>query len=175
MQAMASALCEVSRTDGSNSLQGLRGEVAKVVCSVETLQSHVEALPSHEQHSALQTEIGAVASVVRELSDRVDYLTGKPQQLPMVRTKPFFLNSNANEALEMEKLQSQLAALVGEVQRTTKERSESFRSDPVSAQPFYRRVEDEGQMPKAPSPRRWMSESLADSVARSSGFPPAGV
>lgn len=171
-----------SRQEILQEVRELREDVTKVVGAVDVLWGRVgELAQSQDAEGALQTEIGAIASVVSKLSAKMDMLVpedGAPaaglKDLSGMRSPM----DHAEAAETAQVLRQRLAALVGDVRRSADEKCEA---DPhhfpstlastcgianagMTARSTASVLQQQPQKP--PSPRQWLSEPLSVSVAR---------
>jgi len=177
-------------------VQELRAEVTVLAGAVNMLSSSVEQLSLEDPQHAIQTEMGAIAAVVSKLSERIDRMDSMGLATPMRPAVEGSLPERRTpESVEnAQALRQQLAVLVGDVQRlsTTSpspsvaggcSNAGSDRRDSVQDELMHSRISQKehsalsSSMPlpvqtlsgKAPSPRKWLNEPLAVSVARSEG------
>lgn len=176
-------------------LQQLKDEVTTIATAVNILCGRVSDLSEEEPSRAIQTEIGAIASVVSKLSERVDRLGGAE-----AASSSMFTPVDSEDTVQM---RHRLAALVGDVQRGHAELQGVEAAPPASPLTVARQDSQLGavinylekradesraqrkhaheprvspalplaSMPqivvtKAPSPRRWLDEPLSVSVGR---------
>jgi len=187
--SVAMAVREEAAADGGGNaaaLQELRSEVATIASAVNVLLGRVNDLSEEVRspQNALQTEIGAIASVVSTLSHRVDRLAGggsgaascKEPAAPALSARAVVDNEAAEpgdtqEPMETSQaLRQRLAALVGNVRHVDDERREAeaalarYKEQHGCGLPLGQTLQARPQ--KAPSPRMWLQEPLSVAVGR---------
>jgi len=195
-QQLASDLrpqAEARHESGAAEVQTLRAEIAEVASSMRVLHGMISGRASQDSVAALQTEVGAIANVVSTLTERVDRVSGEePARLQGAALGPESACQQSIDTAETaQALRRRLAALVGEVEQNAVERrqrelprgAEAANAEPLRQHPptlgawqlACSQAASTGRMSSevgmaanrsAPSPRRWMMEPLAVSVAR---------
>jgi len=163
-QELRAALAH-AQSDGENAtaVQELRAEVTVIASAVKTLCSRVEQITTPEPQNAL-------VSMVSQLSERVEKLDPRePPQLALAvaqkRAQPLVETGESAQALRQ-----QVSALMGNVSWLSNNIAAgglgrtSLGAAGSKASLVDKRISSSS---RAPSPRKWLSEPLSVSVARS--------
>jgi hypothetical protein len=127
-------------------LTDLKEEVTTIATALSILCNRVNAFAAEDTQSALQTEIGAIANVVSNLTMRVDQLAGQDALLAATPTLSREVTlGGENETLETaQDLRERLAALVGDVRRVQDE--QRLIASPAATPSQGHRVTEEGNI-----------------------------